>query len=227
MRARESVDDDLALAGISGIRCVLLEVRPTGRKTFYQRYTDAKGHTRQCKVGPAEAIPLDRARQKGRAIIAAALLGSDPQQQRAELRTIVTVAEFIRERYLPYVMEHKRSWKTDETLMRCHLLPALGRLRLDEVTHENVSDLLLRMRELQYASGTCNHVLVILRYAFNLGRKWKTPGASENPTAGIALAPEVNRDRFLSPQEAKRLITAIDAAENRTAANAIMLLMLT
>lgn len=29
-------------------RGFLLEVRPSGRKTFYQRYTDAKGRTRQC-----------------------------------------------------------------------------------------------------------------------------------------------------------------------------------
>jgi hypothetical protein len=31
-------------------RGFLLEVRANGRKTFYQRYTDDKGRTRQCKV---------------------------------------------------------------------------------------------------------------------------------------------------------------------------------
>jgi integrase len=50
---------------------------------------------------------------------------------------------------------------------------------------------------------------------------------SENPTAGITTAPEVNRERFLTAEEAQRLIAAIDADENRVAANAITLLMLT
>ena len=81
-------------------RGFLLEVRPSGRKTFYQRYTDAKGRTRQCKVGPAEAIPLDKARQKGREIISAALVGADPQQERVELRSMPTLAEFFSDRYL-------------------------------------------------------------------------------------------------------------------------------
>jgi hypothetical protein len=56
-----------------------------------------------------------------------------------------TLAEFIRDQYLPYAMERKRSWKTDETMQRCHILPALGRLRLDEATQalveQKISDL--------------------------------------------------------------------------------------
>lgn len=208
-------------------RGFLLEVRPSGRKTFYQRYTDAKGHTRQCKVGPAEALPLDKARQKGREIISAAVVGGDPQRQRVELRSMPTLAEFLCERYLPHAMESKRSWKTDETLIRCHILPSLGRLPLDEVTQEKIGDVLTRMKERGRANGTCNRVLVLLRHAFNLARKWKVPGTRENPTAGMSTAPQVNRDRFLSREEAKRLIDALKADENRTAANAIMLLLLT
>jgi integrase len=208
-------------------RGFLLEVRASNRKTFYQRYTDARGRTRQCKIGPAAAITLDRARQKGRDIVSAVLLGADPQQQRQALREIGTVAEFMRERYLPYVTEHKRSWKTDETCIRNHILPALGRLRIDEVTEGHVSELMRSMRANGYAAGTCNRVLVLLRYAFNLGRKWKTPGANENPTTGIATAPAVSCERFLTAEEANRLIAAIDAEENQVAAQAIKLLLLT
>lgn len=60
-----------------------------------------------------------------------------------------------------------------------------------------MSDLLRRMREGEYVSATCNRVLVLLRYAFNLGRKWKTPGVSENLTVGLATGRQVSRDRFL------------------------------
>ena len=48
-----------------------------------------------------------------------------------------------------------------------------------------------------------------------------------NPTAGIAAAPEVCRQRFLSLEETKRLIGFIAEDKNRAAAQAIMLLLLT
>jgi integrase len=60
-----------------------------------------------------------------------------------------------------------------------------------------------------------------------LARKWRTPGVTENPTAGIALAPDVMRERFLSFEEMQRLIVSIEQDENRVAAQAIMLLLLT
>jgi len=70
-----------------------------------------------------------------------------------------TLAELFRDRYLPHAMESKRSWKTDETLIRCHILPSVGRLPLDEVTQEKIGDVLKRMKERGNAGGTCNRVL--------------------------------------------------------------------
>jgi integrase len=83
------------------------------------------------------------------------------------------------------------------------------------------------MRAKGYAAGTSNRVLVLLRYAFNLGRKWKTPGANENPTAGIATNPAAFCERYLTPEEANRLLASIDAEPNQVAAQAIKLLLLT
>ena len=90
---------------------------------------------------------------------------------------------------------------TDETLLRIHILPALGRLTLDQITGEHIAGLINDMRAKGYAGGTSNRVLVLLRYVFNLARKWNVPGASVNPTAGLATAPEVHRQRLLTPEE--------------------------
>jgi integrase len=207
-------------------RGFMLEVRASGGRTFYQRYTDARGRERQFKIGPADAISLAQARRKARAIRAEAALGADPQARRKELRAIPTLAELVRERYLPHVKAYKRSWQTDETVLRIHVLPALGARPLDEITGDAVADLIKRMREKGYATGTTNRVLVLLRFIFNLARKWKVPGVGENPTFGLSTAPDVHRDRFLSPEEAQRLIAAIEADENKVAARAIMLLLL-
>ena len=53
------------------------------------------------------------------------------------------------------------------------------------------------------------------------------PGIASNPTTGIELGPEIQRNRYLTKEEAQVLSAAIANDENRTAANAIMLLLLT
>jgi integrase len=83
------------------------------------------------------------------------------------------------------------------------------------------------MKAKELASSTSNRVLVIIRYIYNLAIKWRVPGVTLNPTAGVELGPEIQRNRFLTKDEVQVLAAAIAADENRTAANAIMLLLLT
>jgi integrase len=205
----------------------LLEVRQSGGKTFYQRYRNARGRECQFKIGSPDVLSLPQARKKARNVIAQALLGDDPQQRRQELRAIPSFSEFVRDLYLPFAMNAKRSWRTDETVLRIQVLPAFGRLPLDQITTAMIADLLTRMARKGYASGTMNRVLVLLRFMFNLANKWKVPGALSNPTAGLKLLPEKMLNRFLSANEAQRLLNALELDANRTAARAIKLLLLT
>jgi integrase len=208
-------------------RGFLLEVRASGGKTFYQRYSDDRGRERQFKIGPADVLNLDQARRKARQVMAEAIMGDDPQKKRREARAVPMLAQFARETYLPYVRTYKNSWMTDETVLRIHILPVLGAHALDEVTTDAIAGIVNRMREEGYASGTINRVIIILRYMYNLARRWKTPGVTANPAAGLSAGPDVQRNRFLSEGEAERLVRAIEVDENRTAARAIMLLLLT
>lgn len=208
-------------------RGFMLEVRCSGGKTYYQRYTDDRGRERQFKIGPADVLSLAAARRKARTTAAEALIGTDPQERRAELRRIPTLAELVHDRYLPHVKSYKRSWCTDETVLRVHVLPVMGSEYVDQVRAEPIAALVERMRQKGYATGTTNRVVIVLRHVFNLARKWRVPGVTENPTAGINLAPDVSRERFLSLEEAQRLIASIEQDENEVAAKAILLLLLT
>jgi len=209
-------------------RGFLLEVRCSGGKTYYQRYSDIRGRERQFKIGPADMLSLVAARRKGRAVVAEVLTGpTDPQDRRAELRTVPTLAEFVRDRYLPHIKSYKRSWTTDETVLRVHVLPVLSATFIDVLRADQIMAIVQDMQKKGYASGTTNRVVIVLRHLFNLARKWRVPGVTENPTAGIALAPDVTRERFLSVEEMQRLIASIEQDENRIAAQAIMLLLLT
>jgi len=208
-------------------RGFMLEVRCSGGKTYYQRYTDERGRERQYKLGPADVLTIDQARRKARQVVAEALLGADPQERRRELRAVPQLSRFVYERYLPHVRTYKSSWRTDETILRIHILPTLGKLALDEIKSDAISNLVNRMREDGYASGTINRVIVILRYLYNLARKWKVAGVADNPAAGLSAGPDVQRNRFLSEEEAEALVRSINSDQNRTAARAIMLLLLT
>jgi integrase len=208
-------------------RGFLIEVRSSGRKTYYQRYCDERARERQYKIGRADVLTAEKARRAGQSILAKALLGDNPQARRQELRSIPTLNEFVSEKYLPFVKTYKRSWNTDETVLRIHVLPALGRMALDEITAEHIIALVARMQEDGYAAGTSNRVIMIIRYMYNLAARWKVPGVAANPTRGIEMGRESERNRFLTRDEAQQLVASIAADENRTAANAILLLMLT
>jgi integrase len=205
----------------------MLEVRASGGKTYYQRYTDERGRERQFKIGPADVLTLQQARHKAKQIKAEAILGGDPQQDRQVRRSIPTLRCFVDERYLPFVKSYKRSWKTDETVLRVHILPELGRYFLDEIQPAFIIELTNKMCREEYASGTVGRIIVILRYIFNLAIKWKVIPPGTNATSGIPVPPDVQRSRYLSQEEAGRLLASIRADENQIAAKAIMLLFLT
>jgi integrase len=209
------------------MRGFMLEVRVSGGKTYYQRYTDERGRERQFKIGPADILSLRQAKRKATQIKAQAILGFDPQNERQERRSIPTLRAFIEGRYLPFVQTYKRSWQTDETVLRVHVLPHLGSLFLDEITTERIINIVATMRDDDYAPGTIGRVIVILRYLFNLARKWNVLRGNENPASSIPVPPDVERNRFLSQDETSRLATSIEADENKTAAKAIRLLLLT
>src|ERR1041384_1140166 len=63
-----------------GQRGFMLEVRASGGKTFYQRYTDARGRERKYKLGPAEVLTLDKARRKARLVPGQAPGGGEAPQ---------------------------------------------------------------------------------------------------------------------------------------------------
>jgi integrase len=172
-------------------------------------------------------LTLRQAKRKAVQIKAQAILGSDPQKERQERRSIPTLSAFVEDRYLPFVRTYKRSWQTDEIVLRVHVLPRLSRLFLDEITTERIVEIVAAMRGDEYAPGTVGRVIVILRYLFNLARKWNVLGASENPAAGIPVPPDVQRNRFLDQLEIKKLVEVLASDENQVAAKAILLLLLT
>jgi integrase len=204
-----------------------IEVLRSGTKSYYQRYVDAHGRKRQIKIGRVGVVPLSDARKRALQIKADVSLGRDPKRARIDLRAIPTLREFALDRYLPHIQQIKRSWKADEGIIRCHLLPHLGSFYLDEITDQMVLKMMTEMRAAGYANGTCNRPAVFLKIMLNLAREWGILPEGSGPTKKIQLFDEVKRQRFLSASEMRVLMTALQVDENQQAAKAIELLLLT
>ena len=206
---------------------LVLEVRATGTATYYLRYQDARGKTRLLKIGDQRDLTLSQSRlmaHKYRTMIA---MGQDPAADKAVHRQIPTLHAFIHEQYLPFVKGYKRSWKCDEGLLRNHIEPLWGHRYIDEISKTDVIGLMANHRT-RYAPGSCNRLLILLRYLFSLPKKWDMPGAPNNPTTGVPLLKEDNqKDRYLSTEEAQHLYTYIQQSDNKMLQYIIPMLILT
>jgi hypothetical protein len=119
-------------------RGLMVEIRPTGRKVFYFRYTDFRGVQRQIKLATTDDLSLDQARKKVASIRNQIALGQDPFAVKVEAKQVPTFAQFIADQYMPYIKSYKRSWDTDVSLLKNHLLPRFGKRYMDEITRQDI-----------------------------------------------------------------------------------------
>jgi len=196
------------------IKGLSLEVRASGGKTYYLRYRDPRGHQRQYRIGDTKSITLIQARKLATKLLGQIAFGIDPAAEKVILRTVPTFASFVSERYMPFVKGYKRSWNSDDSYLRNHLLPAFGKKYLDEITKHDVIAFHHGMR----AKG----------YALNLVVRWEIPGVTSNPTKDVALFEDPNKkERYLLQEEAHRLYEAVCVSDNKILKYIIPMLILT
>ena len=211
----------------SDCKWLVLEVRSTHTATYYLRFPSARGGTRLLKLGDVLDLTLAQARQKADKYRSMIAMGEDPAEDKALLRQVPTVNTFIHDSYLPYVKGYKRSWKCDEGLLRKHIEPVWGKRYLDQITKADLISLMAQHRT-THAPGSCNRLLILLRYVFSCAIKWETPGIAKNPTAGTPLMKEDNqKERYLSTDEAQRLYTQLQQSDNQMLQYIVPMLILT
>ena len=196
---------------------LLLKVLPTGRKTYYLRYKNLRGKQVECKLASADILKLSQVRELALQHLAQIAMGVDPFEEKKGLKDIPTFADFVAQSYVPHIKGYKKSWTTDISLLKNHLLPALGKLHLDEITRRHIVNLFSAHRA-AHMPGSTNRIIILCRYIFNCAIKWETAGITRNPTAGIELYPENNkRERYLSADEAKRLFEILNDSQAKDA----------
>jgi len=212
----------------SNCKGLMLEIRATGGKTYYLRYQDKRGRTRQLRLASEQDISLRQARKLAEHKKNMIALGQDPFEEKEQTKQVPTFADFIADQYMPYVKSYKRSWDTDVSLLKNHLLPRFGKRYMDELTRQDIVKMHADRKASGAAAGSANRLLIMMRYIFNLALKWEVPGVKANPCKGVPLMEENNKmERYLSVEEAQRLNEAVCKSENAMLKYIVPMLILT
>lgn len=206
----------------------MLEHRGYERGTWYLRYQGEDGRRQFYRIGSLTTLLLRDARAKAYALYSLTQEGVDIKKDVPQPHDTLAFDTFAQTQYIPHAKIKKRSWELDQRLLRLHILPRFGRCKMDKVRHTDILAWQTEMHEKGLAPGTCNRAFVLLKTVFNCAIRWGVLVADKNPCRGVTLFEDKRlRERYLSPEEARRLLGALKSCRNRQGALAIQMLFYT
>jgi integrase len=147
-------------------------------------------------------------------------------------RLIIVSVTGLAERFMSdhsTVRNKAKSNKENRRLLDKHILPSLGKMKVESIRREDVEKLHHAMRDTPYQA---NRVIALISKMFNLAEKWNMRPEGSNPTRHIEKYKERARERYLSELEIDRLGKSLikcesDGTISSHFAAAIRLLILT
>lgn len=129
----------------------------------------------------------------------------------------ITFDDFMRNHYFPWAdKQHRRPWE-NKSRYDIWLKDELSTLQLSQISASHINNIIFRMTESGRAITTQNHLLKLIRQAFKKANEWKFWNGP-NPCDYIKLPKDNNsRQRFLSQEEARTLLTALEKKSKQTA----------
>lgn len=217
---------------------LVFQVRANGGRSFLVRYRNQHGRVKSLSIGDAAMIKLSAARAIAKELgskLAGPIHSSpnlmnaeNPSSMAGEMIDTPTVSAFFEGQYLPFARANKKSWSCDVGLFNNHIRPKLGEAKMHEVSVSMVTQMHQNMRADGYAAASCNRVLVLFRYMFNLAIKWEVPHIHKNPSRNIDLFKiEHHKERFLRKDEVERLTSALKHSQNPNLYHIVAFLLLT
>jgi|TARA_B100001964_G_scaffold165952_1_gene182275 integrase len=201
-----------------------VRVYPSGRRSFVITFRTETGTKRFFTIGEYGELTVDQARRLAQDKLGEVRHGRDPQAERQEKRKEMLFEE-LAERYMDHAKHHKRSWKDDEQRLRDHILPALGKRKLSEITLRQIQKIHTSVKD-RLSPATANRVAALVNHIFTMAGKWSL--IEINPAKGLTMFREPPpRDIVLTTDQCRTLIDACDADENAFAAALFKLAMFT
>ena len=203
VEAGDAVFWDQDLAGF-GVR-----VHATGRKVYVVQ-SRGPGGPKRVTLGRHGEMSADEARKQATLVIDRIKRGEDPvpAPPEAELTVAGLAERFMR----VHVEAHLKpaSVVAYRSVLEKHILPALGTMAVGQVGKRQVSELHHRLRD---TPSLANMAVHLLSRMFTLAEAWDLAQAGRNPCRGLRRYRTRPRERFLTPEEYRRLGRALKDAE--------------
>jgi integrase len=205
----------------------VLECRASGGKTYALRYVDEHGTQRQHKIGGYHDITFDQARKKARTLKSEVTLGGNPAVAKTEKKAIPTLDELADE-HLAFAKTYQKDHASTEMILRRHVRPKWGKLRINQIETQEIAKWLAEKRETGLAPATVEKIRMTLNRSFELAAKWNIPGGQQNPVRAVQRVKYNNKkERFLTAEEVGRLLAATERSPNTQLKAIVQLLLLT
>jgi integrase len=216
-----------------------LRVLPTGKRTFYVDYRNGAGDRKRMKIGNLGLMTVEEARKLAITHLGAVNVGGDPIEERQAQKQAITIGELC-DMYLKQSAngtllgrrgkpKKELSLAADETAIRVHIKPLLGKVRADALKRRDVYAFISdvtdgetatvnstgKLRGKSIVQGGPSAALRAVNIlsgvmSFALDREM----IEVNPVLGVRKPAPGKRDRRLSPEEYQRLGAALKDAES-------------
>ena len=188
-----------------------LRVTAAGARSFILNYRTRAGTERRYTIGSTDTWTLDKARERARNLKLDIDQGGDPVGDLKAARAADTIKELCADFIRDHVKMKLRpsTARTYESMIDAIVLPALGAVKVADVTHDDVAALHRKITR-QGKPYVANRLLSVLSKMFAASSR-----RNDNPCKGIGRNDEVKRERFLSDEECVRFMQALSQVPDR------------
>ena len=219
---KDAIFWDRDLAGF-GVR-----VHATGRKLYIVQSRGPAG-LKRVTLGPVGSETIDKRWREAAIVIDRIKRGEDPMPPKPVPEpTVADLAARCLKNHVA-VRCKPNTAKNYRMALQNHILPALGKKVLKDVSPGDVTAL---HHKLRHTPSAANRAVWVLSKMFVLAETWAMMPPGRNPCRHVRYYREASRERFLTPEEVRRLGAALKKFEAEgsmlpSAIAAVRLLMLT
>lgn len=208
-------------------------ITPSGAKSFAVRkwvngrsYRVVLGHYDALALQPPEfdsdplivldknpRLTVEQARTLAQAVLSQLAVGEKPREIKRRQGNELTLGEIFDEYIDKYAMDHTKTWRV---MRECftRYLSHWKNLPVPEISRADVQLLINKVGK-ERGKTTANRTLELLRAVINKGKAWSLVQV-ENPAVGVSKFRLQSRGRFVGEEELPRLVKAIEAEDNTT-----------
>ncbi|MDO6477258.1 tyrosine-type recombinase/integrase [Alteromonas sp. 1_MG-2023] len=199
-----------------------LVITACGTKTYYARF-QSNGQPYNFKLGRADRLSVDEARAR-----AVNFINHETGKQK-HVQSSLTVDDIF-SLYRDNELANRRTIAGRkhglEVSYDRHVKPRIGKWLVDEITKKSVRQVFKDLSELGYCVH--NRSLTAVKSAFNYVIQYEDElDVSSNPFVAVNKMPDVQRNRYLTKAEAKRLLDALAVEPNQNMADVYRMALFT